>query len=622
MNILAGKMDLRKIGTVVAAGLILLLILLGQQVVAGGGGASLCTQGTGAWSVVQRALDIVKHLSGPNINQYDATNQALTTYWQSHKVNFNNVQPVDFITAAYGLAGHPLPDITGNPVDYWAHYNNNQHPGWTTIPAGTGPPMPGDLVVMSGGNQGSGYIAVVAAVHRLVNGVNGDLILAQASLPGNITTPNVTAPEISTNGLTLLNIPLLPNNAIASANNTYGNYTVLGFIRNPSLATQFNTANASLRLQTINQGDPNQYNQTYPALTWADATCGPTSLAMILNAYTGRTYKVSDILPIGIQVGLENPPTTLGVANVNKFAAVAAHFGFQTQMGGLTLDQAIASANTGNPVMANFPPGNPGRYGKFGHFVVLVSGDSQYVRIANPDGGHFEIMTRATFTSWMVNSPFISFKPQTGQVTTDAGMCSSPGGLSTAAIPANVLAQMPNSPYVQMAWNTASKYGFNPTYFLNQIKLESNFNATARSGTRVGIAGLDVSMARQVGLTVNNPNSADPTIDERLDPAKALDAAARLVTDLYRKYLGVKPSTAADQAMASMEALAAYNCGDTCLTNTIKQAQAAHGSTVDPKAWWHFWGLYLPGPTRTYIVTILNIDPNLTTLDPYVLTPS
>src|SRR5579859_290566 len=38
MNILAGKMDLRKIGTVVAAGLILLLILLGQQVVAGGGG--------------------------------------------------------------------------------------------------------------------------------------------------------------------------------------------------------------------------------------------------------------------------------------------------------------------------------------------------------------------------------------------------------------------------------------------------------------------------------------------------------------------------------------------------------------------------------------------------------
>jgi hypothetical protein len=110
---------------------------------------------------------------------------------------------------------------------------------------------------------------------------------------------------------------------------------------------------------------------------------------------------------------------------------------------------------------------------------------------------------------------------------------------------------LPSSPYVQVAWEDAIKYGICPRYFVKQINQESSFNPKARSG--VGAAGIAQFMpgtAPTWGLKVGGG------VDERLDPIKALDASARMMASAYKNYLKNNPPT-----VAYMKTLAAYNGG-------------------------------------------------------------
>ena len=106
--------------------------------------------------------------------------------------------------------------------------------------------------------------------------------------------------------------------------------------------------------------------------------------------------------------------------------------------------------------------------------------------------------------------------------------------------------------------------------------IESALNAKAKSP--VGAMGLwqfMVSTGKIYGLEVNS------MVDERCDPRKASDAAARFLADLYKLY--------GDWHLV----IAAYNCGP---GNVAKALRIANGKR-------NFWEIYpyLPRETRSYV---------------------
>lgn len=106
--------------------------------------------------------------------------------------------------------------------------------------------------------------------------------------------------------------------------------------------------------------------------------------------------------------------------------------------------------------------------------------------------------------------------------------------------------------------------------------VESAFDPMATS--RVGAAGLwqfMVPTAKHYGLTVNS------LLDERRDPIKSSQAAARYLKDLYNSF--------GDWTLA----IAAYNCGRNNVLKAIKRAGGARD----------YWAIYpyLPRETRGYV---------------------
>ena len=114
--------------------------------------------------------------------------------------------------------------------------------------------------------------------------------------------------------------------------------------------------------------------------------------------------------------------------------------------------------------------------------------------------------------------------------------------------------------------------------------IESALNPKAVS--RVGAAGLwqfMIGTGKQYGLQVNS------LVDERRDPVKSSQAAARYLRDLYRIF--------GDWNLV----IAAYNCGPENINKAIRRAQAANkDSLTNVKDYWHIYP-YLPRETRGYV---------------------
>jgi hypothetical protein len=148
----------------------------------------------------------------------------------------NQVECVGFVKTSFALAGYTLPPATphGWAVDYWQMYASK--PGWQEIPSGSGPALPGDILVMKGGNDvdhRAGHVAVVVAVNPPGNGSAGSIVVAQGNAPGNFVTPDPRAPGIPA-GIELYALPYSSNYVISS---TWSHYTVLGTVRNLAAQT-------------------------------------------------------------------------------------------------------------------------------------------------------------------------------------------------------------------------------------------------------------------------------------------------------------------------------------------------------------------------------------------------
>ena len=144
----------------------------------------------------------------------------------------------------------------------------------------------------------------------------------------------------------------------------------------------------------ISQLDPDQYNSAADYQTWAYSTCSTAAMVEVANAY-GHHYRIADILKVQASLGEITPK--LGLVEDAGIARTMAKFGFTTAWGyHWTLDQLIQRANTGTPVIVSWPPS---RYDG-GHLVVVTSGTSSTISIADSSRFNRHILTRAQFMHW------------------------------------------------------------------------------------------------------------------------------------------------------------------------------------------------------------------------------
>ena len=154
------------------------------------------------------------------------------------------------------------------------------------------------------------------------------------------------------------------------------------------------TSGASKALLRINQLDPSQYASQQDYNTWAYSTCSAASMTEVINAY-GHHYRIADILKV--EAGLSEITPDLGLLEPKGIDRTVAKFGFKTMwFNNPSLDQVIAFASRGHPVIVSFPPSRwPG-----GHLLVVRGGDNNTVLLADSSSLNMQAMSHSTFMKY------------------------------------------------------------------------------------------------------------------------------------------------------------------------------------------------------------------------------
>jgi Peptidase_C39 like family len=162
-------------------------------------------------------------------------------------------------------------------------------------------------------------------------------------------------------------------------------------VKTTNLPTDFR---ASQNLVRLSQLDPAQYNSTQEFQSWAYSACSTASMTEVFNSY-GRHYRITDVLKVEAKIGEITPQ--LGLLEEIGIQRTAARFGFKTTWGhNLSLDQVIAIANSGKPVIVDFPPY---KYDG-GHLLVVTGGNSNTVKLADSSLWNRKALSRAQFLNW------------------------------------------------------------------------------------------------------------------------------------------------------------------------------------------------------------------------------
>jgi hypothetical protein len=148
---------------------------------------------------------------------------------------------------------------------------------------------------------------------------------------------------------------------------------------------------AGWHLVRIGQLDPGQYASLQEYRIWAYSTCSTAAMTEIANYY-GDSYRITDILAVQARIGEITPDR--GLLEDAGIAHTMAYFGFKTSWGySRTLDQIVALANQGTPVMVAFPPARyPG-----GHLLVVTGGDDSRVSVADSSVDNVPFFSRTRF---------------------------------------------------------------------------------------------------------------------------------------------------------------------------------------------------------------------------------
>ena len=157
-------------------------------------------------------------------------------------------------------------------------------------------------------------------------------------------------------------------------------------------------------LVRINQLDPAQYASTSEYNTWADSTCSSASMAEVINAYSGKHYRVTDILKVEVQLKQITPE--LGLLQNSGIGLTVAKFGFaSTYLNSTSLDTIVKIANQAHPVIVNFPPSRwPG-----GHLLVLRGGQGDNVSLTDSSTLNMQTMARSKFLQYWGGSGIVVY---------------------------------------------------------------------------------------------------------------------------------------------------------------------------------------------------------------------
>lgn len=210
----------------------------------------------------------------------------------------------------------------------------------------------------------------------------------QPGEPVNWTVVVIGLVSVFLLGLFTLNA-VLPHNAVLS--------TIL--LANSSQPTSPPTnqeplSGVSQSLVRISQLDPAQYNSQQDFNTWAQSTCSTASMTEVINAY-GHHYRIADILKV--EASLHEITPSSGLLEDVGIERTAARFGFKTSWGyKLSLDQIIAIANHGTPIIVDFPPY---KYAG-GHLLVVLGGNSNVVFLADSSIFNRTSLTHTQFFKW------------------------------------------------------------------------------------------------------------------------------------------------------------------------------------------------------------------------------
>src|SRR6266699_4926393 len=154
------------------------------------------------------------------------------------------------------------------------------------------------------------------------------------------------------------------------------------------------SGNASLALKRINQLDCGQYAGQDECAIWAYSACSTAAITEVINSY-GYHFRITDILQQEVEAQAITP--ALGLVDDQSIGRTAARFGFTTDWGYTrTLDQVIATANKGTPVIIGWPPA---KYAG-GHLVVVIGGDSDSVKLADSSRYNRQVLSRTQFLKW------------------------------------------------------------------------------------------------------------------------------------------------------------------------------------------------------------------------------
>lgn len=242
-------------------------------------------------------------------------------------------------------------------------------------------------------------------------------------------------------------------------------------IRTPTpLATPAGqTINASRALVRINQLDASQYSSAHDATTWAMSACSAAALTEVINAWGNFHYTIAVILKVESAVGAITP--ALGLTTEAGIATTAATFGFQTDWGHhKSLDQIIAAANRGTPVIVAFPP----QTYDGGHIVVVTGGNATTVSLADSSRYNRTSLSRAQFSAWwrgfsaiLTPTPFTIMGPPTISATYINQV------LSRSHSPATGLGQT--------IINLGKQYGIDPVFLLAIFQHESGYGTAGEA---------------------------------------------------------------------------------------------------------------------------------------------
>ncbi len=219
-------------------------------------------------------------------------------------------------------------------------------------------------------------------------------------------------------------------------------------------------------VRRINQLDPAQYADLQEYQEWSPSACSAASMTEVLNAYGGH-YRLTDILAVERQVGaISASDGLLGDGGIER---TMQRFGFSVQWGyTLTLDQVIASAQQGHPVMVSFPPAR----WSGGHLLVVTGGDSAMVHVVDSSSYNMQSLSRAQFLHWWAGFSAVALP-----VSPVFGM-SVPGGPTISAAVVNRVLLQAGSPAQgtgQALYDLSAQYRVDDAYALAVFEHESTF---------------------------------------------------------------------------------------------------------------------------------------------------